>query len=246
MKKEKWFESWFNSPYYRILYQHRDAHEAENFCNTLIQKLQLSANSRIWDIGCGEGRFAVSFANKGFEVVGIDLSENNILKAKQLEHDKLRFYVHDMRHSFRINYFDLACNLFTSFGYFDKEIQNLAAAKAIAWGLKPGGLFIMDYLNSTKILEQLKPHQVLEKEGIRFEIDKHYDGRFIHKTISFEAPKGTAHQYTEKVATFSKEALEALFLKVNLVPQSCFGDYQLNPYDAHSSDRLILVFKKIV
>jgi SAM-dependent methyltransferase len=244
MIDKNWFEAWFNSPYYKVLYQHRDYNEAVNFTDALVQYLQPQEGSKIVDIGCGEGRFSVQFADKNFDVVGIDLAANSIEKALEQERSNLHFFVHDMRLPFYINYFDLAFNLFTSFGYFATERDNIMAAKSFAVGLKKGGCLVIDYLNKDWVLQQLKSHEIVEKEGIKFDIQKQYDGNRIVKHIRFEDKEGVPQHYTECVSAFSLDDFIVLFAKVGLVLEATFGDYGLAPFDSESSQRLIMVFKK--
>lgn len=244
MKKQSWFESWFNSPYYKILYKHRDNNEAEDFTESLVSFLQPKAGSKMLDIGCGEGRFAIQFAQQGFDVVGIDLAANRIEKALQHRHEQLDFFVHDMRHPFYINYFDYAFNLFTSFGYFARERDNLMAAKAFAAGLKKEGTLVIDYLNKDLVLHQMKPHEEIVREDIVFDIQKDFDGKHIIKHIRFVDREGQAHHYTERVAAFSLTDFIELFSKVGLQLETIFGDYQLSPFNIDTSPRLIMVFKK--
>ncbi|HET6992715.1 MAG TPA: methyltransferase domain-containing protein, partial [Bacteroidia bacterium] len=73
-----WFESWFDSPYYHLLYGNRDEKEAENFIEVLARFLKAPKGSRALDLACGKGRHSVALYKNGFEVTGIDLSERNI------------------------------------------------------------------------------------------------------------------------------------------------------------------------
>lgn len=244
MEKQSWFESWFNSPYYKVLYQNRDSNEAEDFTDALIQYLQPKKGSRMVDIGCGEGRFAVQFAQNGFDVTGIDLAENRIAKALEAERENLHFMVHDMRLPFYINYFDYAFNLFTSFGYFASEKDNLKAAKSFAAGLKNGGTLVVDYLNRDWVLQQLKPFEIIERDGVSFDIQKDYDGKHIIKHIRFVDAAGEAKHYTERVSAFSLQDFVQMFAQVGLSHQATFGDYKLASYDATNSPRMIMIFKK--
>lgn len=244
MEKISWYEQWFNSPYYKVLYQNRDNNEAEDFTEALLQYLQPKEGSRMADIGCGEGRFAVQFANQGFDVIGIDLAENRIEKALEMERENLHFFVHDMRMPFYINYFDFSFNLFTSFGYFASQRDNQLAAHSFAGGLKKGGKLIVDYLNSDWVLQQLKPYEIVEREGIKFDIQKDYDGRHIIKHIRFTDDQGVAKHYTERVSAFSLQDFETLFSNAELTLEATFGDYSLAPFVSKTSPRLIMVFKK--
>jgi SAM-dependent methyltransferase len=244
MEQISWFESWFNSPYYKILYQNRDMNEAEDFTEALLRYLEPPAGSRMVDIGCGEGRFAIQFAHHGFDVTGIDLAENRIETANKHSNEHLHFYVHDMRFPFYINYFDYAFNLFTSFGYFTHNRDNILAAKSFASCLKKGGILVVDYLNKDWVLQQLVPYQVIDRDGIRFDIQKDYDGFHIIKNIRFKDHEGVDHHYTERVSAFGLEDFRQLFSAAGMELLTTFGNYDLAPFDADASPRLIMIFKK--
>ena len=101
-----WFKSWFDSKYYHILYKNRNEKEAQIFIDNLISHLQIQKKSKILDVACGKGRHATYFNKKGMNVIGIDLSINNIKTAKKKENETLQFAVHDMRNPFKTNEFD--------------------------------------------------------------------------------------------------------------------------------------------
>src|SRR3954465_14122404 len=126
MQKEvkNWFVSWFDSPYYHILYKDRNYREAQIFMDNLTHYLNLPDHAKVLDLACGKGRHAIYLNQLGFDVLGVDLSENSIAIAKNNENDELHFEVHDMRLPFEQKY-DAIFNLFTSFGYFENDDDNL-------------------------------------------------------------------------------------------------------------------------
>ena len=87
--KQAWFKNWFNSPYYHQLYFNRDEKEAAAFINKLIEHLKPAAGNTMLDVACGKGRHSVQLANAGFNVTGIDLSEESILEALKSESENL-------------------------------------------------------------------------------------------------------------------------------------------------------------
>lgn len=244
MEHTAWFESWFGSPYYTILYQHRDEQEAQAFIEKLLAHLNPPAGCRMVDIACGEGRYAIQLEEHGYDVTGIDLSHLSIEKAKAAESDTLHFYVHDMRFPFYINYFDYAFNFFTSFGYFQHDRDHMMAAKSFAAALKPGGTLVIDYLNSNIVIQKLVAEEKVVRGSYIFNIRRQVAHHHIVKDIRFTDADGKERHYTESVAAFSKEDFENMFTKAGLHLQETFGDYQLNPFDATASPRLIMVFKK--
>jgi SAM-dependent methyltransferase len=239
-----WFESWFGSPYYKILYQNRDELEAQAFVEKLIDHLQPLPGSSMLDIACGEGRFAVQLAEHNYDVVGIDLSHHSIETAKQFEEDHLQFFVHDMRFPFYINYFDYAFNFFTSFGYFAHDRDHLLAAKSFAAALKKNGLLVIDYLNKEQVLAGLTPEEIVHRGSYSFHITRKVERNHIIKEIEFSDADGKRRHYRESVAAFTLADFIQMFKKAKMTLVGTFGDYQLNSYHPTDSPRMIMIFKK--
>ncbi len=238
-----WFENWFDSKYYHILYGNRDQAEAELFMNNLIRFLKVPSGARIHDLCCGKGRHSVFLSSKGFEVTGTDLSEASIRFAKQFENESLNFYISDMRTTIRINYFDFVFNLFTSFGYFASDREHEEVVRAVHSSLRPGGIFVLDYLNTSKVKKQLTGTMFKEAEGIRFEINKSLENGYINKKISF-SDKGKQYAFQERVRAYTKGELEKALLKNGFEALQFKGNYMLDEFDEEKSDRLIIIGKK--
>ncbi len=183
MIDKAWFKDWFNSPYYHLLYQHRDEKEAEQFIKTLIAHLKPTVGMRMLDIACGKGRHSMVLADMGFDITGIDLSEASIKEAKLAESDSLHFYQHDMRRVFRINYFDYAFNFFTSFGYFKTRREHDNAIRMMSDSIKPGGILVIDYLNVHFVESQLESIVTTAVEDIKFHISKWHTEEHFFKQI---------------------------------------------------------------
>jgi SAM-dependent methyltransferase len=242
---KEWFEEWFDSPYYHLLYQNRSEHEAIDFAKNIIQHLKPALGSTLLDLACGKGRHARAFADLGMDVTGVDLSPQSIEFAKQSEHDRLHFYTHDMRFPFRSNYFDIVCNLFTSFGYFNTPHDNVLAATTIFSSLKPGGHFVFDFVNQAHARKNIdaNPHEVIQHGDVLFTIQRGYTPHQLQKQIQIQ-DKQTTLNYTERVNSFSLEEIKTLFQQRGLHHLETFGDYHLNDYEADQSPRMILVFEK--
>lgn len=244
MQQANWFENWFSSPYYRVLYQHRDELEAQEFTDALLNYLQPLPGSTMVDIACGEGRFSRELAEKGYDVTGIDLSLPSIEKAKGDETEQLHFFVHDMRFPFYINYFDYAFNFFTSFGYFRHERDNQMAAKSFAAGLKKNGILVIDYLNRDYVLKNLVPEETIYRGSYIFNISRRLENNKIIKDIRFKDAEGHERHYVESVAAFGLSDFVRIFRNAGLHLVGTFGNYKLGAFDPLESPRLIMVFKK--
>ena len=244
--ENKWFEDWFNSPYYHRLYQHRDTKEAEIFINNLIRILQPVQHALMLDVACGKGRHALQLAENGFDVTGIDLSEESINAALQMESEALHFYKHDMRLPFRINYFDYAFNFFTSFGYFNTKREDSNAIRSISQALKLNGIFVMDYININVALNNLEKETKKIIDNTTYNITKWHDDRFIYKKINIEDAFPPLNlSFTERVATFNLNKFTELFTTHGLKIKDVYGDYTFAAFDEKKSPRLIMIAEKI-
>ena len=239
-----WFENWFGSPYYKILYQNRDEFEAQEFVENLLGYLQPQPGSTMLDIACGEGRFAKQLAEHGYDVTGIDISHPSIEKAKAFEADNLQFFVQDMRLPFYINYFDYAFNFFTSFGYFAHTRDHALAARSFAAALKENGILVIDYLNADQVIANIVPEEVVQRGSYTFKITRTLERNHIIKEISFTDADKKPRRYTEKVAAFTQSDFIKIFRPAGMHLVCTFGDYQLGSFDPISSPRLIMIFKK--
>jgi SAM-dependent methyltransferase len=240
---KEWFSQWFNSPYYHILYKNRDDQEAHRFIDNLSHFLDFSPKNQILDLACGRGRHSIYLNSKGLHVTGVDIAPENIAFAKQFENERLHFVVHDMREPFRENAFCHVLNLFTSFGYFDTEGENINVVCSATKALRKGGKLVIDFFNAEKIVKNLIPYQVKEVEGILFQIHKKLERNFIIKDISFEV-EGESFRFQERVKALTMEDFLHYFDVADLEVLQVFGDYDLNPYIPGSSDRLIFITQK--
>jgi len=241
-----WFKEWFNSPYYHQLYFNRDEKEASDFIHLLLSRLQPSPGAYMLDIACGRGRHSKMLAAGGYDVTGIDLSPASIQFARQFENDHLHFFEHDMRLPFWINYFEVAFNFFTSFGYFRTEREHYNAIRTIAHSLKPNGMLVLDYLNVHHAEDHLVHKSEKEIDGVNYYLTKWYDETHFYKKIVVEDER-LEHplEFTEKVAKFNLGDFNDMFAFHHLQIQEVFGDYQLGSYDVKKSPRLIMMAKKI-
>jgi len=238
----EWFESWFNSPYYHLLYQHRDSAEAQSFINNLHAHLDLQPGARVLDLACGIGRHSVYLNKLGFDVTGVDLSEESIAKAQEYSNETLTFEVRDMCEPFGTAAYDVIFNLFTSFGYFSSNNANIWVLKNVKAALRPNGAFILDFLNAEKVLAELenKKQETQNINGIEFHTSKRIEGDCIIKEINI-TDVGKQHRFVERVQAIKLDDFKALFNAVGMQITELFGDYNLTPFEVQSSDRLILL-----
>lgn len=245
MAHDSWYRTWFDSPYYHILYRHRDLYEAARFIDRLFKYLNPDSDAEFLDLACGKGRHSRTIAAKGYRVTGIDLSESNIREAQRHADDRLKFHIHDMREPLAPNAFDYVLNLFTSFGYFDSLEENEKVLASTAVNLKPKGKLVIDFLNAHRVISGLVPEETIHENGVRFDIHRELEAGVIRKHIRVNDGDKT-HRFEERVRALTKADFSGMLSRTGFEILDIFGNYGLEKFEAEMSPRLILIARKRV
>lgn len=238
---KNWYTSWFDTPYYHILYKDRNYREAQIFMDNLTHYLNLPEKAKVLDLACGKGRHSIYLNQLGFDVLGADLSENSITEATKNTNETLHFKVHDMREPFEEKY-DAIFNLFTSFGYFENDEDNLTTLRAIKDSLSEYGFAVIDFMNVAHVIETLVPEETKTVDGIDFYIKRYVKDGHIYKEIDFE-DKDQKFHFIEKVKALTLKDFEDLMEEAGIYLLDIFGDYKLKKFHKTDSERLIMIFK---
>ena len=239
--KSEWYIDWFNSPFYHQLYKERDYSEATFFMNNLIKHLEIRKDSNVLDLACGRGRYSQYLSTLGYNVTGVDISKDNIAEAKKNESNNLNYIIHDMRYPLSQK-FDLILNLFTSFGYYKKDADNLSVIKSIKSNLKINGLAVIDFLNINYVLNNLVEKEEKIINNTEFLIKRYLEDDMLVKSISI-THENKIYDFKEEVKSYKIEDFLSIFKKLNLKLIKTYGDYKLNAFNKDSSPRLIMALK---
>ena len=239
MNNSDWFRDWFNTSYYHTLYKDRNDKDAQLFMRNIINFLKIPTSSHLLDLPCGKGRHSIYLNSLGYRVTGADLSENSILDAKKHENATLDFQLKDMRKPFNVKY-DVVFNLFTSFGYFENDIDDVLVLKNINNGLNKNGLIVLDFLNVVNIEKKLVKKEIKIVDNIIFNLKREIKNGFIFKHITFK-DNGVNHSFLERVKYLDLKKFECYFSEAGLKINHIFGDYHLSKFNPDTSERLIFV-----
>ncbi|MCX7877811.1 MAG: class I SAM-dependent methyltransferase [Ignavibacteria bacterium] len=256
MSQKNWYESWFSQKEYLEIYSHRDARDASKIVSLITSKIRLPENSKVLDVACGNGRHSILFARKGFIVTGIDISDFLIKEAEKLKYkerktkNNLEFFKMDMRDINLPEKYDLAVNLFSSFGYFEKDSENSKVISGITRHLKKGGHFFFDFLNEYYIRKNLKTISIKKgEENIIIQV-REINGLYVKKNILIiknrDGGKGPPlmNKFYEQIRLYSLKELKKMFRVNGLKIISIFGDYAGKDFNLKKSERLILLAEK--
>lgn len=244
-----WYKKWFSNKFYLELYQHRDEEDARWMINLLQRSISVNTKSRVLDIACGSGRHSLELARRGFEVTGFDLSEFLINEAKKglkesVEKDlKVKFIIKDMRYFNFKESFDIAVNIFTSFGYFDNDEENFRVIKNVSDSLKKGGYFVFDFINKKYLEKNIVPYSIDRKGKFTIKQNRRIENDFVIKEISIKKGK-VELEFNEVLRLYSLNEFKKVFESYKLRIQSIYGDYSGNKFNLNKSQRLIIIAKK--
>ncbi len=239
-----WFENWFDENYLSV-YQHRNDLDALKQTELILKNVPLTKKDALLDLGCGNGRHVEIFHKKKFFVEGIDLSPTLINLAKQ-RNPELNLKVANFLTYKNRNYYTLITSLFTSWGYYDSEEDNLLVFKNAYLNLKERGFFWLDYFNAHQIREELG-EKLKEKHFASAKGEKIIEKKYIRKNKiikEIEVISSTnKRKYLESVSLYDQLELVSVLEKLNFKIKKTFGDYSGGEYHKRSP-RLILLMQK--
>ena len=243
--KNEWFKDWFASEDYLKVYNHRDFKDAQNLSDLIINTINPQPKDFILDAACGAGRHGLYLVSKGFRVIGFDLSKTLLLKAyNEAKKNGISpdFIQADIRQIYFKQKFFAVLNLFTSFGYFETDVENFLFVKHSAGFLKENGYYILDYFNKNYLEQNLIPESKRSIENTDITETRKIDNGRVLKKIKLV--KGSnSNEFFESVRLYDTEYIVDQFAKYGFKVFRIYGDYYGSDFNKASSPRLIIVFQ---
>jgi SAM-dependent methyltransferase len=242
-----WYEDWFGEEY-KLVYPHRNEEEARKQVEFLREHIHIPEGAKILDLCCGCGRHSVELRQCGYDVLGLDLSEEllDLACSRAAECDlEMNFIRCDMREIPYKNHFDLIVNFFTSFGYFEDNADNLKVLSAIAKALKSGGKFLIDYMNPDHVVKNLVDRDEKDiSDGIHVIQERWIDDadHRVNKRLTL-IRDGEKSTYRESVRMYSHKEMRDMIAEAGLRLIKTYGDFNGAKYE-QNSPRMILIGEK--
>lgn len=136
-----WWATFFDDVYVEAWTAAGAFDRTDEVVEALVALLDLPEGARILDVPCGFGRISGPFHERGHDVVGVDISEEQLALARD-RNPGPTYLQGDMRNP-PDGPFDAVLNIFTSFGYFARREEDLEAISAWYRVLRPGGQLVM-------------------------------------------------------------------------------------------------------
>jgi len=148
-----WWKTFFSDDYLRSVIAQTPA-QVKRQCDFVEAVLGLPRGATILDIGCGTGLQAIELTERGYLVVGLDLSLPMITRAAeeaQYRNLRINFLHTDIREIQFDGAFDAVVCLGTTFGFFDDD-SNRNVLGRLRDALKPGGRLLLDLVNRDHVI----------------------------------------------------------------------------------------------
>jgi 2-polyprenyl-3-methyl-5-hydroxy-6-metoxy-1,4-benzoquinol methylase len=237
-----WWDDFF--PTFRPFFGLVSQKETNAQARYIIKKLDLNPGQRFLDCPCGIGRICFPLAKKGIRVTGVDITQSYLDElGKKAARRGLKVDIAraDMR---RINYdseFDAAGNLWTSFGFFEKESDNRLVVKKMYQALKPGGKFMLHVINRDWIMANYQPRGWQEIAGVKSVEERYFDYRtsINHGTWHF-IKDGEEKSYDVPIRMYSFHELIVMFKSVGFADIEGYGSLKDEPINRNRQMMFII------
>ncbi|HUU46570.1 MAG TPA: methyltransferase domain-containing protein, partial [Acidobacteriota bacterium] len=213
----------------------------------LVRHLNLTPRKSFLDCPCGIGRIALPLAAKGVRVTGVDFMQDYIdemQRTAQRRGLKIRGVVRDMRRIEFEDEFDAAGNLWTSFGFFARESDNMLVLRRVFRALKPGGRFVLHVINRDWIMANYTPSDWFEARGVKILEKRSFDYATSTSWSTWTFLKdGEKSSHEVHIRMYSFHELIAMFRNVGFVDIEGYGSTNDAPI-SHTSQMMFVIGRK--
>ena len=230
-----------------ILFNPQRQSSAKVEVEKVVRLLKIRQSDRVLDLCCGTGRHSLELARQGFKVVGVDRTTSYIEKAKRNAEEnnlKVTFIVGDMREYCQPNRFNVAVNLFGSFGYFENPDVNRQVVKNMYASLSSGGKFLIETAGKEIVARHFRERDWSEVgETLVLEERKPIQnwGRLQTRWIVIKGDQRAEH--TVSVRSYSAVELSTLLSDCGFKNVQVYGDLEGIDYDLDAK-RLVVIGTK--
>lgn len=220
----------------------------------LPQLMALSGQraSDVLDLGCGPGRYALPLAEHGFSVCAVDTSEsllaelNNRRSSLPAEsQSRLEVIQADMRSFVRAESFDWVMIMWSTFGYFEDELDHARVLDNVYQNLRSGGRLLLDLVGLEYLCRTLEPVHLTELDDGRLLIERPLlvDDltRLDNEWLLIDGEAVTRAQFSHRV--WSAGEMSRLLAQHGFKVVGVYGDYDGSAYDLES-ERMLFVAER--
>jgi len=213
----------------------------------LIRLTGIETGSRVLDLCCGPGRHSLELARRGFKVTGVDQTRLFLEQARQragVERLAIEFIEGDVREFIMEGDFDLAINLYNSFGYFRDPGDNRRVLANAYRSLRSGGRLVVEMASKEIIIRTFQELESHDESGVSYHVERSHtdDWSWIAQTWLIE--RGAEKRELRYARwLYSGQELAALLESVGFKSVSLYGGFGGEAYDT-TAGTLVVVARK--
>jgi SAM-dependent methyltransferase len=248
MKDIPWYQAFFGEDYLRIYAPFLPPEKTAREVADILALLDLPEGSRILDLCCGNGRHAIPLAQQGYQISGLDLSEYLLEQAvaeAEAQGTAIRWLHSDMRHIPFKNEFDAIINIFTSFGYFENEDEDLRVLQQAYQALKPQGLFLLETVYQPRVMRAFTPHGITRYDDGLIVLEERYIDLLTSRNevrITMLDAEGRRKEHKHSMRIYTLTELIHMLSSVGLPVQAYYGGLDASALTMDS--RLVIISQK--
>jgi SAM-dependent methyltransferase len=230
----------------KIFTEDQWAHATKDVTN-IISLLNIHKGDRILDLCCGPGRHSLEFSRRGYEVTAVDRTSKYLIELKEKANREdltLEIIQEDMRNYLNPASFDVVLNLFTSFGYFETEKENITVLENIYASLKEKGQLIIELMGKEVLARIFRERDWHEEDGVIYLEERKLNDTWswiTNRWIKIEENSRTEYTITHRL--YSGIELSNLLKSIGFSDIKLYGSLSGTPYD-NNAERLVAVAKK--
>ena len=165
------------SLYYDLLYQDKDYDAEVDYIHQLINQHNSNAKSLL-NMGCGTGKHDFLLLEKGYDIVGFDISkkmidEANLAKNKSQYKKSINFTEGDIQKFRMKTKFDVVTSLFHVMSYQTTNDALDKSFKTAKYHMEDKGIFIFDCWNGPGVLSEKPEIRIKEMSNSNYKIVRH-------------------------------------------------------------------------
>ncbi|MBN1428672.1 MAG: class I SAM-dependent methyltransferase [Anaerolineae bacterium] len=222
--------------------------DAPQQAKSILERVGMEPSVQVLDLPCGVGRHSLAFAYMGCQVTGVDRTSlylDEALRRTQEAGLNIEFVQADMREFVRPESYDLAINLFTSFGYFEDQADDMKVLANFYRSLRPGGVLVMDMMGKENLARIFRPRDWRELEDGTLVLEEREVTRnwtwMENRWILIKG--GQRRDFSLSHRLYSAAELARLLELAGFEQIDFFGDLAGAPYH-YSAQRLVAVARR--
>lgn len=243
---------------YDVFYRDKPYEAEVSFLVEQLERHGINRGARLLELACGTGEHAIRLAKKGYVVAATDYSAAMVERARQKaesEHVPVSFAQSDMRElGAPATLFDGALCLFDSIGYVQTDDGVGATLNGVRDGLKPGGVFIVEYWHAPAMVRGFERTRVRRFNGsngliLRLsETELEQERSVAHVTYNvYELRKDFSYHHVQERHTaryFTVSEMEALARRHGFEPLAAYDGFKSEGAVSDDTWHVVAVWRK--